>query len=93
MIKLVFQGDDFVKANACNKLTVIADQIRYLQEQARKVGAKAQNPVLAQPQSLGPFLKVLLVTFVVIATKQMLLFCRFCKMLKEMLISTTLPVI
>lgn len=32
-----FQGDDFIKANACNKLTVIADQIRYLQEQARKV--------------------------------------------------------
>lgn len=36
-----FQGDDFIKANACNKLTVIADQIRYLQEQARKVRAKA----------------------------------------------------
>lgn len=33
----VQRGDDFVKANACNKLTVIADQIRYLQEQARKV--------------------------------------------------------
>nr|XP_046167442.1 uncharacterized protein C1orf50 homolog isoform X1 [Oncorhynchus gorbuscha] len=31
------QGDDFVRANACNRLTVIADQIRYLQEQARKV--------------------------------------------------------
>lgn len=31
------QGDDFVKANACNKLTVIADQIKYLQEQAKKV--------------------------------------------------------
>ncbi|KAK0131905.1 hypothetical protein N1851_033304 [Merluccius polli] len=30
-------GDDFIKANACNKLTVIADQIKYLQEQARKV--------------------------------------------------------
>lgn len=42
MNELFFQGDDFVKANACNKLTVIADQIRYLQEQARKVGAKAQ---------------------------------------------------
>lgn len=36
-----FQGDDFIKANACNKLTVIADQIRYLQEQARKVRAEA----------------------------------------------------
>uniref|UniRef100_A0A3Q2E3P8 Chromosome 1 open reading frame 50 n=1 Tax=Cyprinodon variegatus TaxID=28743 RepID=A0A3Q2E3P8_CYPVA len=33
----VQKGDDFVKANACNKLTLIADQIRYLQEQARKV--------------------------------------------------------
>lgn len=31
------QADDFIKANACNKLSVIADQIRYLQEQARKV--------------------------------------------------------
>lgn len=31
------KGDDFVKANACNKLTVIADQIKYLQEQAKKV--------------------------------------------------------
>lgn len=28
----VQKGDEFVKANACNKLTVIADQIRYLQE-------------------------------------------------------------
>uniref|UniRef100_A0A8D0A5V4 Chromosome 1 open reading frame 50 n=1 Tax=Sander lucioperca TaxID=283035 RepID=A0A8D0A5V4_SANLU len=33
----VQKGDDFIKANACNKLTVIADQIRYLQEQAKKV--------------------------------------------------------
>ncbi|TNN79628.1 putative protein C1orf50 [Liparis tanakae] len=33
----VQRGDDFTKANACSKLTVIADQIRYLQEQARKV--------------------------------------------------------
>lgn len=31
------KGDDFVKANACNKLTVIADQIKYLQGQAKKV--------------------------------------------------------
>ncbi|XP_028824224.1 uncharacterized protein C1orf50 homolog [Denticeps clupeoides] len=31
------KGEEFVKANACNRLTVIADQIRYLQEQARKV--------------------------------------------------------
>ncbi|KAG5274693.1 hypothetical protein AALO_G00139130 [Alosa alosa] len=33
----VQKSDEFVRANACNKLTVIADQIRYLQEQARKV--------------------------------------------------------
>lgn len=33
----VQKGDEFIRANACNKLTVIADQIRYLQEQARKV--------------------------------------------------------
>ncbi|KAM3620693.1 uncharacterized protein V6R79_000657 [Siganus canaliculatus] len=33
----VQKGEEFIKANACNKLTVIADQIRYLQEQARKV--------------------------------------------------------
>ncbi|XP_069134187.1 uncharacterized protein C1orf50 homolog [Argopecten irradians] len=31
------QADEFVKATAGSKLTVIADQIRYLQEQARKV--------------------------------------------------------
>uniref|UniRef100_G1N4S6 Uncharacterized protein n=1 Tax=Meleagris gallopavo TaxID=9103 RepID=G1N4S6_MELGA len=29
--------NEFVRANACNKLTVIAEQIRCLQEQARKV--------------------------------------------------------
>ncbi|TRY93090.1 hypothetical protein DNTS_008617 [Danionella cerebrum] len=33
----VQKGDEFIRANACNKLTVIAEQIRYLQEQARKV--------------------------------------------------------
>lgn len=31
------QADDFVRANACSKLSVIAEQIRHLQEQARKV--------------------------------------------------------
>ncbi|XP_017590573.1 PREDICTED: uncharacterized protein C1orf50 homolog [Corvus brachyrhynchos] len=31
------QANDFVRANACSKLTVIAEQIRHLQEQARKV--------------------------------------------------------
>ncbi|XP_061584715.1 uncharacterized protein C1orf50 homolog [Cololabis saira] len=39
----VQKGDDFVKANAGNKLTVIADQIRYLQEQARKVLEEAKR--------------------------------------------------
>uniref|UniRef100_A0A3B3Q3U0 Chromosome 1 open reading frame 50 n=1 Tax=Paramormyrops kingsleyae TaxID=1676925 RepID=A0A3B3Q3U0_9TELE len=33
----VQKGNEFIRANACNKLTVIADQIRYLQEQARRV--------------------------------------------------------
>nr|XP_012290198.1 uncharacterized protein C1orf50 homolog isoform X4 [Aotus nancymaae] len=31
------QADDFIRANATNKLTVIAEQIQHLQEQARKV--------------------------------------------------------
>ena len=31
------QADEFIRANAGNKLTVIADQIKYLQAQARKV--------------------------------------------------------
>ena len=33
------QADEFTKATAGGKLMVIADQIKYLQEQARKVGA------------------------------------------------------
>ncbi|OXB77350.1 UNVERIFIED_CONTAM: hypothetical protein H355_002342 [Colinus virginianus] len=33
----LLQADEFVRANACSKLTVIAEQIRCLQEQARKV--------------------------------------------------------
>ncbi|XP_039365488.1 uncharacterized protein C1orf50 homolog [Mauremys reevesii] len=33
----VQKADEFIRANACNRLTVIAEQIRYLQEQARKV--------------------------------------------------------
>jgi len=37
LAKAVQKADEFTKANAGNKLTVIADQIRYLQEQARKV--------------------------------------------------------
>uniref|UniRef100_UPI0037E9C7B0 uncharacterized protein C1orf50 homolog n=1 Tax=Semicossyphus pulcher TaxID=241346 RepID=UPI0037E9C7B0 len=39
----VQKGDDFIKANACNRLTVIADQIRYLQEQAKKVLEEAKR--------------------------------------------------
>ncbi|XP_010226766.1 PREDICTED: uncharacterized protein C1orf50 homolog [Tinamus guttatus] len=31
------QADDFIRASACGKLSVIAEQIRHLQEQARKV--------------------------------------------------------
>ncbi|XP_048417428.1 uncharacterized protein C1orf50 homolog isoform X1 [Stegostoma tigrinum] len=31
------KADEFVHANACNRLTVIAEQIQYLQEKARKV--------------------------------------------------------
>jgi len=34
---LGFQADEMTKARVGSKLTVIADQIRYLQEQARKV--------------------------------------------------------
>ncbi|XP_005110149.1 uncharacterized protein C1orf50 homolog [Aplysia californica] len=37
LAKAVQKADEFTKANAGNKLTVIADQIRYLQTQARKV--------------------------------------------------------
>ncbi|XP_061687566.1 uncharacterized protein C1orf50 homolog isoform X2 [Syngnathoides biaculeatus] len=37
------KGDDFIKANACNKLSVIADQMRYLQEQAKKVLEEANR--------------------------------------------------
>ena len=34
---MVLQADGFIRANAQNKLIVIADQIRYLQEQAKQV--------------------------------------------------------
>jgi len=37
LARQVQKADEFIRANAVNKLTVIADQIRYLQEQARKV--------------------------------------------------------
>ncbi|XP_061457808.1 uncharacterized protein C1orf50 homolog [Rhineura floridana] len=39
----VEKADDFIRANACNRLTVIAEQIRYLQEQARKVLEEANR--------------------------------------------------
>ncbi|KAF5923282.1 hypothetical protein HPG69_012372 [Diceros bicornis minor] len=35
--KLSWRANEFIRANATNKLTVIADQIQHLQEQARKV--------------------------------------------------------
>lgn len=34
---VVQRGDEGVKSVACNKLSVIADQIRFLQEQAKQV--------------------------------------------------------
>ncbi|XP_025906854.1 uncharacterized protein C1orf50 homolog [Nothoprocta perdicaria] len=37
LARQVQQADDFIRASACGKLTVIAEQIRHLQEQARKV--------------------------------------------------------
>ncbi|XP_030319586.1 uncharacterized protein C1orf50 homolog isoform X2 [Calypte anna] len=37
LARQVQQADDFIRANACNKLAVIAQQIQYLQEQARKI--------------------------------------------------------
>ncbi|XP_078497117.1 uncharacterized protein C1orf50 homolog [Lissotriton helveticus] len=39
----VQKADEFIRANACNKLTVIAEQIRFLQEQARKVLVEAKR--------------------------------------------------
>jgi len=36
LAKEVQKADEFTRANACSKLTVIADQIKYLQEQAKK---------------------------------------------------------
>ncbi|XP_013775484.1 uncharacterized protein C1orf50 homolog [Limulus polyphemus] len=36
-------ADSFTKANACSKLTVIAEQVRFLQEQARKVLEEAKS--------------------------------------------------
>ncbi|XP_068098852.1 uncharacterized protein C1orf50 homolog [Hyperolius riggenbachi] len=39
----VQKADDFIRANACNKLTVIAEQIRILQEQAKRVLEEAKR--------------------------------------------------
>uniref|UniRef100_A0A8C5NWY9 Expressed sequence AU022252 n=1 Tax=Jaculus jaculus TaxID=51337 RepID=A0A8C5NWY9_JACJA len=39
----VQKADEFIRANASNKLTVIAEQIQYLQEQARKVLEEARR--------------------------------------------------
>ncbi|KAG8434305.1 hypothetical protein GDO86_012619 [Hymenochirus boettgeri] len=39
----VQKADNFIRANACNRLTVIAEQIRVLQEQARRVLEEAKK--------------------------------------------------
>lgn len=39
----VKKGDEFIRANACNKLSVIANQIKYLQEEAQKVLERAKR--------------------------------------------------
>uniref|UniRef100_UPI00358E610A uncharacterized protein C1orf50 homolog n=1 Tax=Myxine glutinosa TaxID=7769 RepID=UPI00358E610A len=39
----VQKADDFVRANTCNKLSVIAEQIHFLQEKARKVLEEAKR--------------------------------------------------
>ncbi|MEE6483441.1 hypothetical protein FKM82_013550 [Ascaphus truei] len=39
----VQKADEFIRANACNRLTVIAEQIRWLQEQARQVLEEAKR--------------------------------------------------
>lgn len=46
LAKSVQKADEFTKANCGNKLTVIADQIKYLQEQARKVLEDAKRDSL-----------------------------------------------
>ncbi|XP_041350255.1 uncharacterized protein C1orf50 homolog [Gigantopelta aegis] len=43
LARQVQKADEFTRANAGSKLTVIADQIRYLQEQARKVLEEAKR--------------------------------------------------
>ncbi|XP_064642410.1 uncharacterized protein C1orf50 homolog [Lineus longissimus] len=43
LAKVVQRADESVRANASNKLTVIAEQIRYLQEQAKKALTEAKR--------------------------------------------------
>ncbi|KAM4651652.1 uncharacterized protein C1orf50 homolog [Discoglossus pictus] len=43
LAKQVQKADDFIRANACNRLTVIAEQIRLLQEQAKQVLEEAKR--------------------------------------------------
>ncbi|KAF6025242.1 C1orf50 [Bugula neritina] len=43
LAQVVQRGDEGVHSAACNKLSVIADQIRYLQEQAKQVLEKAKR--------------------------------------------------
>lgn len=40
---ILLQADTFVRANAVNKLQVIAEQIRYLQEQAKTILDEAKR--------------------------------------------------
>lgn len=42
-ISLFSQADTFVHANVSNKLQVIAEQVRFLQEQARRVLEEAKS--------------------------------------------------
>ncbi len=37
------KADEFTRANVCNKLQVIAEQVRFLQEQARKILEEAKD--------------------------------------------------
>lgn len=42
MARQIQTADEFVKANACSKLSIIAEQVRMLQEQAQRVLNEAQ---------------------------------------------------
>lgn len=37
------KADDFTRSNVCNKLQVIAEQVRFLHEQARKILEEAKE--------------------------------------------------